>query len=607
MVDAAEELTNISERQTFYQEAAYDVARRVKLVQERKVTETPVGILEFIRSPRYMKMGTATRPMPHSKVIGDLVAMNNGVRIESVLTGSIGASKTTLALLTMAYQLYLLGIMVNPHDEFGIAPSDEIVFLMQSVNSSLAKTVDYKRLQNMINASPWFMSKFKYDKYILSEMRFPRNIIIKPVPGYSTAALGQNVFGGVIDEINFMAVIEHSKMNIDGGTFDQAQENYQAIARRRESRFMKQGWLPGMLCLVSSRRYPGQFTDRKEIEAKKNPRIYVYDRKIWEVKPDDEFTGEWFDVFVGDGSRRPRLMVEDEEVSEKDRRLVLTVPMEFKNQFEADIYNAIRDVGGVSTLATHPFMPNVEAVDKMFGRVRSVLSTEWCDFDGYGLKVFKGRFKKLEQKRWAHVDLAINRDSAGITCGYVSGFKEIPRGYDVVELLPVVTLDFVLEVRPPPGQDIVFSKIRTLFYKLSELGMPLTWITFDSFQSTDSLQILAQHGYITGIRSVDTSPFPYEVAKTAIVDGRVLSPEHGRAQTELIQLERNNKNGKVDHPPSGSKDCADAIASVVYGLSYMSEIWHSYDISLERLPVSLRGKKESGKRSVEGQQEIGER
>lgn len=120
----------------------------------------------------------------------------------------------------------------------------------------------------MIEDSNYFQNHFAFDKKIKSELRFPKNIVIKPVSGASTALLGQNVFGGVLDEVNFMDLVDKSRKNPEGGEYDQAIELYNTIARRRLSRFLVNGKLPGMLCMVSSRRYPGQFTDKKEAEAK---------------------------------------------------------------------------------------------------------------------------------------------------------------------------------------------------------------------------------------------------------------------------------------------------------------------------------------------------
>jgi len=49
---------------------------------------------------------------------------------------------------------------------------------------------------------------------------------------------------------------------------------------------MQQGMLPGLLCLVSSKNYPGGLTDRKVAEARTNKTIFVYDKRLWEIRPD---------------------------------------------------------------------------------------------------------------------------------------------------------------------------------------------------------------------------------------------------------------------------------------------------------------------------------
>ncbi len=71
-----------------------------------------------------------------------------------------------------------------------------------------------------------------------------------------------------MDEVNFMEVTEQSQKAADGGEYNQAIALYDSLSRRRKSRFMKKGKLPGVFCLVSSKRYPGQFTDIKTEEAK---------------------------------------------------------------------------------------------------------------------------------------------------------------------------------------------------------------------------------------------------------------------------------------------------------------------------------------------------
>lgn len=221
----------------------------------KKISGKPVSPRTFVESPKYLDAKGELYP----KVLEELIEINSGAYGEAVLTGGIGSGKTTIAVFTMAYQLYLLSLEKNPQRQFGLARGSEIVFVFQSVNSDLARNVDYARFKALIDHAPYFRKYFRYSRSIESELRFPNRIVVRPISGRSTAALGQNVYGGVIDEMNYMETVDRSKRSPDAEEYDQAKSLYNAIARRRASRFMKNGNLPGVLCLVSSRRYPGQW------------------------------------------------------------------------------------------------------------------------------------------------------------------------------------------------------------------------------------------------------------------------------------------------------------------------------------------------------------
>lgn len=542
----------------------------------------PVGPREFIESKAYMDKAGVLWPL----VMDEFEEMNSGKFTESVLTGGIGVAKTTMALYSQAYQLYLLSCLRNPHEEFDLDPSSEIVVIFQSLNEKLAKDVDYARFRDMLANAPYFRRQFPFDRSRESEMRFPNRIVVKPVSGQDTGAIGQNVIGGIIDEINFMAVVENSKVNKDGATYDQAVQNYNSIARRRESRFMQKGTLPGMLCLVSSRNYPGQFTDLKEQEARTNPRIFVYDKRLWDIRP-ERFVGEKFRVFIGDETRKPRIMQEDEIVSVEDQPLVMAIPTEYRNSFENDMLRSLRDVAGVSTQALHPFMLNTDAVANCFGVVHSIASRDDVDFVDTKLQIFPGRIVNPDEPRFAHIDLSISKDSCGISIGHISHFEHVNRG-DHVETLPVIRFDMLLEVRPPRGGEIIFDKIRRLLYVLrDDLKLPLKYVSFDQFQSKDSMQILHQAGFMVGYRSMDTDTWAYDMTKQAFYDGRILAPEHKKAQSEMVRLEIDHKKHEIDHPPNGSKDVADSMAGVIIGLTLRRELWVRHKIPLTRIPKSI--------------------
>jgi len=545
--------------------------------------EQPVDFRTFVESDHLMKKRGTLWPA----VIKAGAEINSGKYVEAVLTGGIGVAKTTLAIYSQAYQVYVMACLLNPHKLFDLDTSSEILIVFQSINKNLAMDVDYRRFRDMVKGSPFFNTRFPFDKGRESDMRFPRNITVKPVAGQDTAAIGQNVIGGIIDEVNFMAVVEKSKVT-RGETFDQAASNYNSIARRRESRFMQMGTLPGMLCLVSSRNYPGGLTDRKEAEARTNKTIYVYDRRIWELRP-DRFSGERFRVFVGDETRKPRILLDEDVVPAGEEALVLAIPVEYRRQFDNDLLSALRDIAGCSTMALHPFMLNTEAVVACFGKVPSIASAEWCDFKVSKIALYPKRIQNPDQPRFAHIDLAITKDSAGLCIGHVPGFMHLNRG-DYIETLPIIQYDMILEIKPPRGGEIEFSDVRKLLYTLRDtLKLPIKWLSFDQFQSKDSMQIMHQNGFVVGYQSMDIDTEAYDVTKQAFYDGRIVAPEHAKAQKEMITLEMDTKKNKIDHPPQGSKDVADAMAGVAIGLTMRREIWLRHNIPLQRIPKSLYG------------------
>lgn len=547
----------------------------------------PVPVRKFVEDDYFLGMGGILFPT----VLACVEEMNNGTYQEAVLTGSIGTGKTTIALVSTAYQLYILSCYTNPHELFGLDPSSEIMFIFQSINASLAKSVDFDRFRTMIMKSPYFMEHFPPNKDLLSELRFPNRIIVKPVSGAETGAIGQNVIGGIIDELNFMAVVQNSKSSMDGVTYDQAVALYNSIAKRRKSRFMSKGKLPGLLCLVSSKRYPGQFTDIKEAEARAEldrtgkTSIYVYDKRVWEIKPPGTFLGKFFPLFVGDSGRKAFILPDDAVVPPEDEHLVMQIPVEYRGDFESDMIHALRDIAGVSTLATHPFIVERSAIKRSMRTDYICVDRETVDFVTTRVLLDQGQFAHKQHLRFAHIDLAVSGDSAGLVIGCVTGFSSYVHG-GVAEYLPQVWIDLVLEIKPPKNGEIIFSKIREVIYAVKKLGLNVRWVTFDQFQSVDSMQILKQNGYQVGRQSMDITTAPYEFVKNALYDGRLSIPHHSKLELELASLEKDVKRNKIDHPPQGCVSAETLIACHNASSKTMEELVQDYEQGITHIGVS---------------------
>ena len=547
-----------------------------------QIKRYPVDIEEFMFGKEYL-----ARPKNeiYPAVLDSLLEINNsqGLRLvnpytEAVFTGGIGSAKTTTALYSLAYQVYILSCFKNPHTTFGMDSTSEILFVFQSLSGGLAKSVDYARFKEIVEQSHYFTKLFPYRKDILSELQFPHRIMVKPISS-DGGAIGQNVRGGLIDEVNFMAITEKSRRSVDRGTYNQALSIYNGLARRRKSRFLSQGAMPGMLCLVSSKRYPGEFTDMKIEEARKDPSIFIYDKRVWDIKPQGTFTNGWFRIFAGDLARKPKILSMTEYVPPQDECLVHEVPEEYRRDFENDIIGALRDIAGVSTMARHPFVLDVDRANQCFGATKNIFSLEETDFITSTLKVYPGRAEDRNYPRWCHVDLGVTNDSCGVAIGYCPGFKSMTReGH--AERMPIIKMDGLLRITPPQNGEILFYKVREIIYLLKQRGVPIKWISFDTFQSVDSVQMLKQRGFVAGNLSLDKTPAPYEFTKSALYEGRVLAPEHQKCREELYSLERDLRTGKIDHPPGGSKDVADALAGVVYGLTMRRETWGIHGVPI---------------------------
>lgn len=537
---------------------------------------TPVGMREFIESPDYLGMKGQVFPV----LLDDLGELFDSKRYnEAVLSGGIGWGKSTFAELALVRMVYEVACLRNPQKMYGLADNSVIAFVNVSVNLAQAKNVVFTGVKNKINSSPFFKKKFPYDASLKSEIRFPKDIWITPAASNEGGVIGLNVFGGVLDEVNFMDVVENSKQASDGGTYDQATQLHNAMIRRMKSRFLVRGKLPGILLSISSSKYPDDFTEKRMQRAIDNdePDVFIRRYSQWDTKPPDRYSGVTFPLCLGDALIRPHIMETEkqrQEAVEKNLE-VLHVPEEYEMDFKVDIDMAIRDIAGRPTMSIKPFIMQKE---KIYDAIRqgedtygmshpfSRDITNLQDGGAFLWDKFKG---DKEKPHFLHIDLSLGGDGCGFAMTHVHDYKKVIRrnhktGDTYAEVAPIVMLDIAMRIVAPKDQQVNIGDVRSLVYELRANGFNLQKVTFDQFQSADTIQQLNRAGILSENLSVDSKLDPYNAFRDALYEDRMLMYSYAPAIEEATRLEKNEKKDKVDHPPSGSKDVTDAIAGAVF-------------------------------------------
>jgi hypothetical protein len=543
--------------------------------------EIPVDTEHFFSNRNYL--GRAGADL-YPKLMDDLIRLFEGNYTEAVLSGAIGWGKSYLTQLIICRILYEVSCLKNPQWAYGLAENSTLFFPNISITETQAKRVIFGGIKEALRVSPYFREQFPFEMYS-AEMKFPKNILLAAIA--MSGALGMDVFSAAMDETNFMEVVESSRQ-ARGMRYDQAEVIYASLARRMKSRFLKKGKLPGMLVMISSVHYSSDFTDRKKQEAKENPMIFVLDYPLWEPKPPGTYMDKKFWVGMGTKNQAPKV-IEDEAEAEAERGKkieVLNVPLDFLPDFKRDIEGSLREIAGKSKLLINRFITQTEKIFQLADVERKhpfTLNETTLIDSGRFIREFlaqqvTGLNDKLiwqplvnpKIKRFCHIDLAKTGDAAGFCVGHPYGEVQVMRRNEenimYTEIMPIVWIDVMLRIIPPQGGEINFGNIRSLIYELQLMGFLFEKVTLDSYQSSDTIQILDGRGIEAEELSIDKSMDPYNEVKTALYEDRLMMYWYDIALEELKHLivTRSGSQIKVDHMPDKSKDVADCVAGVVY-------------------------------------------
>lgn len=547
--------------------------------------EVPVDIETFIKDPRYLNEAWSLSEIQleavrmiervyypetyellakHDSPYAEYWAKEFDVKNLVALEWGKGSGKDLVCQLASLRVAYLLLCLRSPQEYFGLPEIASIHMLNIAVNAAQAERAFFDPVRRAVSRrGSWFYGKASPKR---DSIHYNKNIIA--ISGHSDAESqeGLNIILGVADEID--AFREQSEMVGLGNRKREASTSAESILKMLKGSASTRFPRTYKRVAISYPRYVGSTIQRQVEEGRRSNEKYG-DKSIWYVSGPH---ATW--------EVNPRISGKEDFAEDYDKD-----PIEAASMYECKPARAVdgyfRNMPALLQAIDSPEQPiRVEyALEPIRSQETDKVTLVWnAKFH------ISESFKPKQGARYAmHGDLALKGDRAGIAMSHVEKWLDrTEETYDpvtetVTESLvrvPVLRNDFTIALESSkettPPREIQIRWARQLAFELIKRGFLIVMFSFDQFQSADSMQILNSHGIETDRISADINDNPYKTLRDVAYDGRLALPYSELLFKELEELNRVGK--KIDHPPGGSKDLADALAcSLVGAIGAMGE------------------------------------
>lgn len=257
--------------------------------------------------------------------------------------------------------------------------------------------------------------------------------------------------------------------------------------------------------------------------------------------------------------------------------LIYRIPYEFYNEFNDAPYEAMRDLLAIPAIVKDALFRNPRVLEERpdITRIDPIIEEnlyKWINYKVDSPKSFNIFNEHLEKPDnhaayFIHIDLALTEDATGISMVH----RNPATGRFIVDFIFAIESLKCIEKRIPIGK----MKFLAIYLKYN-LGYNISKVTYDGFQSAESIQELIDNGMDAKIQSVDRTPAPYDTLRD-IIESDQLSFYDYRSENipgidkpnrslirELLNLTKDTKTGKVDHIAKGSKDLSDSLCGAIF-------------------------------------------
>jgi hypothetical protein len=534
--------------------------------------ETPVEIEEFVTSEEFLDLPPlshyqyqivrAASQIYRKETLIALYGRAQGEKrwdetcTEVILQLGKGSGKDFTSTIAVCYIVYLLLCLKDPSHYYGRPRNDAIDIINIAINADQAKNVFFKGLREKVEHCPWFRGKYS-DPGGGNKLEFDKNITVYSGHSQREAFEGLNLLVAILDEISGFAL----ESNTGNDLADTADATYQMYRASVDSRFNL-----GKVILLSFPRFRGDYIQQRYggfddpdkgimgAVAEKETVLRTHTFKLHEDLPDgiegNEFTIEWEEDHILRYSfeglfalRRPTWEVNPTKTIEDFKRAFYTNKADALGRFACMPSDSTDDT----------LFKNKQAIEESF------VSQNGVDQDG----IFAANFQANPEKEYfVHVDLSKVHDRCAIAMAHVDKWIA-HEGDKFGDLYPVVRVDAIRWWKPSKDNPMDYKEVIDFIIALRRRGFKIKLVTFDRWNSHDTMNALNTQNIETEMLSVKTEH--YDDFLNIVYDGRLIGPRIDELITELRELRRFMKGEKVvvDHPRSGYKDLSDAVCGAI--------------------------------------------
>lgn len=553
-----------------------DVLRRLfNRLSGAEFEEIPVDVHEFVTSPDFCNLKqlsehqySLVKAMSQIYKRETLLALYGGdeqktenrwreTYNEIIMQLGKGSGKDFTSTIAVLYAVYLCLCLKDPCDYF---ENDSIDIINVAINADQANRVFFKAFVKRVRNCKWFEGRYEEKA---NYIEFDKAVTVYSGHSEREAFEGYNTLIVILDEISGFALDSTSGHQ----TAKTAQSIYDMYKGSVTSRFKL-----GKLVLLSFPRFEDDFIQQKykdavwgernenglrpmlgDMETVMRTATLKIDPDLPDGHKDNEFDIQWEEdhiiryaypkVFA---LRRPSWEVNPTKDLQED--------------YGAAFYRNPGDAYGrfacMPSNLKDGFFKRQDKIENAFRKTNGV------DEEG----VFHPHFKpEVDKKYFIHVDLAQKHDNCAVAVAHIDKWIEYKIGSsDMMEYLPVVKVDALRWWTPTKDKSVDFSDVIAFIKKVRREGFELKLVTFDRWNSHDTMQDLERNGIPTDMLSVDKKH--YDDFLITMYEDRLVGPKEELLIKELGQLRQVVKGQKViiDHPRSGSKDLSDAVCGAIW-------------------------------------------